>query len=103
MADINSQQKDDNSFATPAKLAAIGAGLYIGNKIVDDKTGVGSNPAKLYNHLLGTEYLERHMGSSSMSWKTADSVTLANQSVKKAMLSQMMALEEASPLHILRT
>lgn len=35
-----------------------------------------------------------------MSWKTTDGDVLANQSMKKAMLSQLMAIEEASPLHI---
>ena len=103
MAEVSSQQRDDNTLSTLAGVAAAGTGLYVGNQVVNATTGMGSSPAKLYNNLLGTEYLERHLSQGSMSWKTADGDVLANQSMKKAMLSQLMAIEEASPLHILRT
>lgn len=104
MAEVVSQQRnEEGGLHTVANIAAAGTGLYVGNKIFNAATQMDSQPAKIYNHLLGTKYLERHMSAASMSWDTADGTTLANQSVKKAILSQIMALEEASPLHILRT
>ena len=104
MAEAVSQQRnDEGGLHTVANVAAAGTGLYVGNKIFNAATQMDSQPAKIYNHLLGTGYLERHMTAASMSWKTADGTTLANQSIKKAMLSQLLAIEEASPLHILRT
>lgn len=104
MAEAVSQQRnEEGGLHTVANIAAAGTGLYVGNKIFNAATQMDSQPAKIYNHLLGTNYLERHMSAASMSWNTADGTTLANQSVKKAILSQIMALEEASPLHILRT
>lgn len=104
MAETVSQQRnEEGGLHTVSNVALAGTGLYVGNKIFNAATQMDSKPAQLYNHLLGTKYLERHMSAASMSWKTVDGTTLANQSVKKAMISQMLALEEASPLHILRT
>lgn len=62
----------------------------------------GSPIADAYQNLLGTDYLNRHLDKSK-TWTDSQGHIFMPQSVKRSMLSQLMALEEASPLHILRT
>lgn len=62
----------------------------------------GSPIADAYQNLLGTDYLNRHLDKSK-TWIDSQGHIFMPQSVKRSMLSQLMALEEASPLHILRT
>lgn len=77
--------------------AVVGAAYYFNKEFGHADSSV----SKFYQKLLGTEYLQRQLNKGS---PLADSSgKFANQSLVKSMLSQLMAVEEASPLHILRT
>lgn len=77
--------------------AVVGAAYYFNKEFGNAESSV----SKFYQKLLGTEYLQRQLNKGS---PLADpSGKFANQSLVKSMLSQLMAVEEASPLHILRT
>jgi len=68
-------------------------GAYAGYKVLN-----ASNKAReLYNKLPGTTALQYQLARSQVAINTTA------QSLDRAVLSQIMALEEASPLHILRT
>ena len=96
--DSNSQNK--NIVENSAELAlALGVGVKAAKVI-------NNNPEylELYNKLPGTYYLNNQIEARKLQGITE--VTIAaqeTQNMGRAILSQAMALEETSPLHILRT
>lgn len=97
-ADIKIQEDRENS-ATNAIIAASAVG---GGKFAYDKYAKEGTPlASLYSKLLGTQFLDRQL-DKSITWSSGSKSAISS-SVMKSMLSQFMAIEEASPLHILRT
>lgn len=79
------------------------AGASVGAKLLYDKYGKeGSNFSNFYQKLLGTGYLSRQL-DQSITWKASNGSTFSSSSTMKSILSQLMAVEEASPLHLLRT
>jgi len=64
--------------------------------------GEDSTLANFYQKLLGTEFLQRQLNNAP-TWINSNGGVFTNQSVMKSLLSQLMAIEEASPLHVLRT
>lgn len=85
---------DDSSLGTIAKVGTVGSGLAILNK---NRISGG-----VLNFIPGAGYLNTKLAKSGIN---VGSTTLINQqqSFGKAILSKIMALEELSPLHILRT
>lgn len=94
------QQEKDSIISTAAPAtAAIAA-----SKLAYDKYGSSESKfSEYYSKILGTRYLDRQLHKNMVWTDTVSKGTFANSSVMKSMLSQLMALEEASPLHILRT
>lgn len=56
-----------------------------------------------YSKMIGTDYLNNQLKRTAVSSTGVQVTSSAVQSLQKSILSQMMALEEMSPLHILRT
>ena len=76
----------------------VGAGVAV-NSLYG---GTDSSLANFYQNLIGTNFLQRQL-ENTPTWINSNGAMYANQSLMKSMLSQLMAIEEASPLHVLRT
>lgn len=80
---------DDNSILPEAMLA------YGSYRVLDSH----KDSRALFSKLPGTQTFQKQLGRSS----SFTQYSKANQSIGMSAISQIMALEEASPLHVLRT
>lgn len=96
-AQVEQNQKD--ALGNAAVLgASLGTAGYVTNKYGQPGAGLSN----FYSSLLGTDFLKRQL-EKAPTWVESDGVKYGSQSLLRAMLSQLMAIEEASPLHVLRT
>lgn len=84
--------------ALTAGLPALG---YLQNK--NEAWGVTDKLTKFSQKLVGSDYLNNQMNRTLVSTTSSQLLSNSEQSLQKVLLSQFMALEEASPLHVLRT
>lgn len=88
-----------------ATVGAITTGLpalgYISN--LNDTYKVTNKLGNFANMLVGSDYLNNQLNRTLVSTTSSQLLSNSEQSLKKVLLSQFMALEEASPLHVLRT
>lgn len=82
--------------------AIVGSGVGSSAFLLKKYGQEDSSLSNFYNKLLGTNYLKRQLDKIP-TWVDSDGSKFTNQSMMKSMLSQLMAIEEASPLHVLRT
>lgn len=91
----------DTSDNNILEVGAIGgAGFYGYSKIKN--TEAFNTAREYYSKLIGTGYLNKQL-ERSINTTTGQVLSTVDQSLAKSALSQLMAVEEASPLHILRT
>lgn len=108
MADMNSsvnaaeQQIEETQKSALLNAAIAGSGVGSSAFLLKKYGQENSSLANFYNNLLGTDFLKRQLDKTP-TWVDSGGSKFTNQSVVKSMMSQMMAIEEASPLHILRT
>lgn len=95
----------DNRFSDIVTMGALTAGLpalgYLSSK--NDQYGVTNKLGEFGNKLIGSDYLTNQINRTIVSTTSAQVLSTSEQGLKKVLLSQLMALEEASPLHVLRT
>lgn len=80
---------------------ALPMGGYLLNK--SENYGVVDKLTKFSNSLVGSDYLNNQLNRTIVSTTGSQLLSNSEQALQKILLSQFMALEEASPLHILRT
>ena len=88
-----------------ATVGAITTGLpalgYLSN--LNEKYKVQNKLGNFTNKLMGSDYLNNQLNRTLVSTTSSQVLSNSEQSLQKILLSQFMALEEASPLHVLRT
>lgn len=88
-----------------ATVGAITTGLpalgYIAN--LNETFKVQNKLGDFANKLMGSDYLNNQLNRTLVSTTSSQVLSNSEQSLQKIILSQFMALEEASPLHVLRT
>lgn len=70
---------------------------------VNDDLGISNKLAQFNSKLIGSDYLNKQLDRTLVSTTSSQLLSSSEQSLRKTLLSQFMAFEEASPLHILRT
>ena len=81
-----------------SSLPALG---YASNKM--DEYGISNKLGNFANKLAGSDYLNNQINRTLVSTTSSQLLSNSAQSLQKILLSQFMALEETSPLHLLRT
>lgn len=95
-------QIEENSRDGMLNAAIAGTGVGSSAYLLKKYGGADSTLSNFYQKLLGTEFLQRQLNTAP-TWVNSGASTFTNQSVMKSFLSQLMAIEEVSPLHVLRT
>ena len=95
-------QIEENSRDGLLNAAITGTGIGSSAYLLKKYGGEDSTLSNFYQKLLGTEFLQRQLNTAP-TWVNSGASTFTNQSVMKSLLSQLMAIEEASPLHVFRT
>ena len=84
--------------ALTGSLPALG---YLSHK--SDQYNISNKLASFAGKLAGSDYLNDQMERTLVSTTNNQVLSSSEQSLRKILLSQFMALEEMSPLHVLRT
>ena len=104
MSILNPSNPDDSLIEDIVSIGAISSAPatlgYLNNKYSNSK--FQQKVDKFGTKIAGSDYLNNQMGRST-SLTTGQVLSTTNQGLQKSVLSVLMALEEASPLHILRT
>ena len=103
MADLEQQYNDLlNDIFTVGALTA-GAPLIGSASNLKDKYDLNNKIRKFGNSLIGSDYLNNQINRTLVSTTSSQVLSNSEQALQKILLSQYMALEEVSPLHVLRT
>lgn len=96
---------NDNLVGDIATVGALTASLptlgYLSAK--NDEYKVTNKLSDFANKLAGSDYLNNQLNRTIVSTTSSQLLSSSEQALQKVLLSQLMALEEASPLHVLRT
>ena len=92
------ENKRDSLLNATILGSSVGSGAYLLKKYGQED----STLANFYQKLIGTNFLQRQLDKAP-TWVNSNGGSFNSQSIMKSMVSQLMAIEEASPLHVFRT
>lgn len=102
---INPVEGDSSLISDTIMATAVTGGLpalgYLAHK--NDQLQVTNKLSSFANMLAGSDYLNNQLNRSLVSTTGSQVLSNSEQALRKVLLSQYMALEEMSPLHVLRT